>query len=66
MVNLHHVKTMLETFNELSIVGDAITDEDRIVCLLASLPESFDMLVTVLESKSYCSKDRDCDRETDA
>ena len=46
MVNLHHVKTMLETFNELLIVGDAITDEDRVVYLLASLPESFNMLIT--------------------
>ena len=33
-----HIKTMLETFNELSIVGDAIKDEDRVVYLLASLP----------------------------
>lgn len=45
-----HVKTMVETFNELSIVGDAITDEDRVVYLLASLPESFNTLVTALES----------------
>ena len=28
-----HVKIMLETFNELSIVGDTITDEDRVVYL---------------------------------
>ena len=41
-----HVKTMVETFNELSIVGDAITDEDRVVYLLASLPQSFNTLVT--------------------
>ena len=40
----------METFNELSIVGDAITDEDRVVYLLASLPESFNTLVTVLQS----------------
>ena len=45
-----HVKTTLETFNELSIVSDAITDEDRVVYLLASLPESFNTLVTALES----------------
>ena len=45
-----HIKTMLETFNELSIVGDAITDEDRVIYLLASLPESFNTLVTVLQS----------------
>ena len=44
-----HVKTMLETFNELSIVGDAITDEDRVVYLLASSPELFNTLVTALE-----------------
>lgn len=41
---------MLETFNELSIVSDAITDEDRVVYLFASLPESFNTLVTALES----------------
>ena len=45
-----HIKTMLEMFNELSIVGDAITDEDRVVYLLASLPESFNTLVIALES----------------
>ena len=45
-----HVKTMLETFNELSIVGDAITDKNRVVYLLASLPESFNTLVTALET----------------
>ena len=45
-----HVKVMLEIFNELSVVGDAITDDDKVVYLLASLPESFDTLVTALES----------------
>ena len=45
-----HVKTMMETFNELLIVGDAITDEDKVVYILASLPESFNTLVTALES----------------
>ena len=34
-----HVKMMVETFSELSIVGDTITDKDRVVYLLASLPE---------------------------
>ena len=46
---------MLETFNELSIVGDAITDEDR-VYLLASLPESFNTLVIALESNPAVPK----------
>ncbi len=47
-----HIKTMIEVFNELSIVGDAISNEDRVVFLLASLPESFNMLVTALEANS--------------
>ncbi len=47
-----HVKNMIEIFNELAIVGDNIRDEDRVVHLLASLPESFDVLVTALEASS--------------
>ena len=35
-----HVKALTEIFNELSIIGDNIDDEDRVVYLLASLPDS--------------------------
>ena len=45
-----HVKTMMEIFDELSIMGDAVQDEDKVVHLLASLPEPFDILVTALEA----------------
>lgn len=45
-----HLRTMTETFNALSILGDVITEEDRVVHLLASLPESYSMLVTALEA----------------
>ena len=45
-----HVKTMTELFNELAIVGGAIEDEDQVVYLLASLPDSFNTLVTALEA----------------
>jgi len=45
-----HIRIMTETFNELSVVGDAITDEDRVVHLLASLPDSYAVLVTALEA----------------
>ena len=45
-----HIKTMIELFNELAIVGDAIDEEDRVVYLLASLPDSFNTLVTALET----------------
>ena len=41
---------MMEIFQELSILGDPIKEEDRVVHLLASLPESFDKLATVLEA----------------
>ena len=36
----HHIKAMTDLFNELPIVGDMIEDEDRVVYLLASLPDS--------------------------
>ena len=47
-----HVKALTEIFNELSVVGDNINDEDRVVYLLASLPDSYEMLVTALEANT--------------
>ncbi|XP_011408658.1 PREDICTED: uncharacterized protein LOC105315642 [Amphimedon queenslandica] len=49
-----HIKSMTEVFSELSVIGDNISDEDHVhvVYLLASLPESFDMLVTAFEANS--------------
>ena len=43
---------MTEVFDALSVVGDPIKEEDRVVFLLASLPESYDILVTALEANS--------------
>ena len=34
-----HIKTMTKLFNELSVNGDAVK-EDKVIYLLASLPES--------------------------
>ena len=51
-----HIKSMMEIFEELNIIGDPIEEEDRVVHLLASLPEPFDMLVTALESNSEVPK----------
>ena len=45
-----HIKEMTELFNDLAVVGDNLGDEDRVVHLLASLPESYDTLVTALEA----------------
>ena len=45
-----HVKEMTEIFDELSVIGAAMDEEEKVVTLLASLPDSFDMLVTALEA----------------
>jgi len=42
---LEHVRKMTELFNALAAV-----DEDRVVHLLVSLPDSFSVLVTALEA----------------
>ena len=47
-----HVKEMTEIFNDLSVIGAAMDEEDKVVTLLLSLPESFDMLVTALEANA--------------
>ena len=41
---------MTEVFNDLTIIGAPLDDEDKVVHLLASLPESYDTLVTALEA----------------
>ena len=43
---------MTEIFQELAVMGDNIDDEEKVIYLLASLPESFEMLVTALQSHS--------------
>ena len=43
---------MTEIFQELAVMGDHIDDEEKVIYLLASLPESFEMLVTALQSHS--------------
>ena len=47
-----YIKKMTEIFDELAVVADAISDEDKVVYLLAGLPESYDVQVTALESGS--------------
>ena len=41
---------MTETFNKLAVLGVELTNEGRVVYLLASLPESYNTLVTALEA----------------
>jgi transposase InsO family protein len=47
-----HIKEITELFEGLAVIGDAVSEEDRVVYLLASLPESYNMLVTALEASS--------------
>ena len=47
-----HVKLMIEICEELSVIGEAISEEDQVVYLLASLPESYNVLVTALEASA--------------
>ena len=46
----NHIKVMTEFFEALAVIGDPISKEACIVHLLASLPESFNMLATTLET----------------
>ena len=45
-----HLKSFIELFEELAVIGDAIEEEDRVINLLASLPDSYSTLVTALEA----------------
>ncbi|KAK3735648.1 hypothetical protein QZH41_001075 [Actinostola sp. cb2023] len=47
-----HIKSITEIFNELAVIGAPMEEEDKVVTLLASLPDKFDMLVTALEANS--------------
>ena len=43
---------MTEIFDELAVVAEPVSEEDKVVYLLAGLPENYDVLVTTLESGS--------------
>ena len=45
------IKTMTEEFDELSAIDEPVKLEDRVVYLLASFPECYNVLVTALEAK---------------
>lgn len=47
-----HIKCMTELCDELSAIGEPVNEEDRVVYLLASLPETYSVLVTALEAST--------------
>ena len=48
---------MTEFFDELAVVGDPLSDEDGVIYILASLPESLNVLVTELEANARYNAD---------
>lgn len=46
-----HLKNFTEVFNELAVLGDPLQDEDRVIHLLSSLPESYNNIVTAFEAQ---------------
>ena len=46
-----HIKAMTEVFNELTVIGVEMGEEDRVIHLLASLLKTYSTLVTALEAR---------------
>ncbi len=51
-----HIKFMIELFDSLSVAGETVKDEERVVYLLASLPDLYSVLVTALEANEGVPK----------
>ena len=45
-----HIRQMTELFRSLAEMDSPLTEEDKVVYLIASLPDSFGVLVTALEA----------------
>ena len=45
-----HLRKMMNIFDEMAVVGNPVEDEDKVICLLSSLPGKFSTLVTALEA----------------
>ena len=46
------IKSTTDVCNELSAIGDTVNEENRVVYLLASLHESYNVLVMTLEANA--------------
>jgi hypothetical protein len=54
----NHLKSMKQLTDRLAAVKAPISEEDQVVTLLGSLPDSFSSLVTVLEAQTDLTLDR--------
>ena len=50
------IKSITEMFKSLLVTSVPVSEEDRMVYLFASLPESFNMLITALEANLEVSR----------
>ena len=48
----YHIKSMTQVCDELSAIGDPVNEENCVVYLLASLPQSYSVLVMALEANA--------------
>ena len=51
-----YIKSMTEVFDELSVIDEPIMEEGRMVYLLASLSEGYNVLVTACEASTEVPK----------
>ena len=51
-----HIKAMTDIFDLLAVAGETVSEEDHVVYLLASLLESYNVLVTALEANEDVPK----------
>ena len=46
-----HLRNLIDIFDKLAVMDDAVSEEDRVIHLLASLPDKYSTLVTALEAQ---------------
>ena len=51
-----HIKITTKLFDALSVAGETVSEEDRVVYLLANQPESYRVLMTALEANEDVPK----------
>ena len=47
-----HIKIVMEFFQEVAVIGDAVSDHNRVGDRLAWLSDAYDMLVIALKAQS--------------
>jgi len=52
----NHIKNMTEIFDKLSVMGESLQEEDKVIHILSSLPKSFNVLVTAIVAQEKVPK----------